>query len=345
MDDLLDVSRITRGKITLARERTTLGELIDRAVETVEPAMLARNHVLTVELSDRALVVYGDALRLTQAIGNVLGNAAKYTDCGGRITLRARRRKCDVEISVSDTGIGIAPGVLPRIFDLFTQLGHQTEHSQSGLGIGLALVRRLVNMHGGTVTAHSDGPGRGSEFVIRLPLSIERSEARAGELPEATEKTSASVGRRILVADDNADALESLAALLTLNGHEVYRAQDGELALRAAEQHLPEVALLDIGMPRLDGYEVARQIRSHAWGQQMLLVALTGWGQESDRVRSQAAGFDCHLTKPVDHNRLGQLLAEPSAGVPGSPPGATASGAPTHSRAPQERGSLDELTG
>jgi signal transduction histidine kinase len=309
VDDLLDVSRITRGKITLTRERTTLGELIGRAVETVEPAILARSHTLAVEVSDRALVVYADALRLTQAIGNVLGNAAKYTDCGGRITLRARRRKRDVEISVSDTGIGIAPEVLPRIFDLFTQLDHQTERSPSGLGIGLALVRRLVEMHGGTVSAHSDGAGRGSEFVIRLPLSIERSEAHAGELPSASEHTSVSVGRRILVADDNADALESLAALLTLNGHEVYRAQDGQIALQAAERYLPDVALLDIGMPHLDGYEVARRIRSHPWGQGMLLVALTGWGQEADRVRSHAAGFDSHLTKPVDHDRLGQLLA------------------------------------
>ena len=309
VDDLLDVSRITRGKITLTRERTTLGELLGRAVETVEPAILARNHTLTVEVSDRALVVYADALRLTQAIGNVLGNAAKYTDCGGRITLRARRRKRDVEISVRDTGIGIAPEVLPRIFDLFTQLDHQTERSPSGLGIGLALVRRLVEMHGGTVSAHSDGAGCGSEFVIRLPLSIERSEAHTGELPSAREDTSVSVGRRILVADDNADALESLAALLTLNGHEVYRAQDGQIALQAAERYLPDVALLDIGMPHLDGYEVARRIRSNPWGQGMLLVALTGWGQEADRARSHAAGFDSHLTKPVDHDRLGQLLA------------------------------------
>jgi signal transduction histidine kinase len=309
VDDLLDVSRITRGKITLTRERTTLGELLGRAVETVEPAILARNHTLTVEVSDRALVVYADALRLTQAIGNVLGNAAKYTDCGGRITLRARRRKRDVEISVSDTGIGIAPEVLPRIFDLFTQLDHQTERSPSGLGIGLALVRRLVEMHGGTVSAHSDGAGCGSEFVIRLPLSIERSEAHTGESPSAREDTSVSVGRRILVADDNADALESLAALLTLNGHEVYRAQDGQIALQAAERYLPDVALLDIGMPHLDGYEVARRIRSNPWGQGMLLVALTGWGQEADRARSHAAGFDSHLTKPVDHDRLGQLLA------------------------------------
>jgi CheY-like chemotaxis protein/anti-sigma regulatory factor (Ser/Thr protein kinase) len=253
--------------------------------------------------------VYADALRLTQAIGNVLGNAAKYTDCGGRITLRARRRKRDVEISVSDTGIGIAPEVLPRIFDLFTQLDHQTERSPSGLGIGLALVRRLVEMHGGTVSAHSDGAGCGSEFIIRLPLSIERSEAHTGELPRAREDTAVSVGRRILVADDNADALESLAALLTLNGHEVYRAQDGQIALQAAERYLPDVALLDIGMPHLDGYEVARRIRSNPWGQGMLLVALTGWGQEADRARSHAAGFDSHLTKPVDHDRLGQLLA------------------------------------
>ena len=176
VDDLLDVSRITRGKINLTRQRLEVGDLIDRAVETVEPAIQARRHRLSIEIMDRAHAVYGDPLRLTQAIANILGNAAKYTECGGHIDVRCRRRNRDIEVVVRDTGIGIAPEVLPRIFDLFTQLDHRMERSPSGLGIGLALVRRLVEMHGGTVTAHSEGPGCGSEFVVRLPLSIERTE-------------------------------------------------------------------------------------------------------------------------------------------------------------------------
>ena len=209
-----------------------------------------------------------------------------------------------------DTGIGIAPEVLPRIFDLFTQLDHRMERSPSGLGIGLALVRRLVEMHGGSVTAHSEGPGCGSEFVVRLPLSIERTEGPGDEVSTADQQTMVSDGRRILIADDNADALESLATLLSLNGHQVFRAPDGEAALRVVERLKPEIALLDIGMPRLDGYEVARRIRTLDGGHNIMLVALTGWGQESDRRRAQEAGFDAHLTKPVDLDKLGQLLGE-----------------------------------
>ena len=310
VDDLLDVSRITRGKINLTRQRLEVGDLIDRAVETVEPAIQARRHALSIEIVDRTHAVYGDPLRLTQAIANILGNAAKYTECGGNIDVRCRRRNRDIEICVRDTGIGIAPEVLPRIFDLFTQLDHRMERSPSGLGIGLALVRRLVEMHGGTVTAHSEGPGHGSEFVVRLPLSIERTESPEGELTAADHEATVSDRRCILIADDNADALESLATLLSLNGHQVFRAPDGEAALRVVERLQPEVALLDIGMPRVDGYEVARRIRALPGGQNIMLVALTGWGQESDRRRAQEAGFDAHLTKPVDLEKLAQLLGK-----------------------------------
>jgi signal transduction histidine kinase len=323
VDDLLDVSRITRGKINLARERIELGELVARAVETVTPTIEARGHTLTVEMPERALAIYGDPMRLTQVLGNVLGNAAKYTDTGGRIMLTARRRNRDVEIAVRDTGIGIPAEVLPRIFDLFTQLDHPTGRPQSGLGIGLALVRRLVEMHGGTVSASSAGAGCGSEFVIRIPVSVERADREAGDghssaqhhrtAPEgATAPVAAQ--RRILVADDNADALESLATLLSLDGHEVYRAADGAAAMDAAERCRPQVVLLDIGMPGANGYEVARYIRKQPWGHSMVLVALTGWGQESDRRRSQEAGFNTHLTKPVDPNVLNELLAR--AGTP-----------------------------
>jgi signal transduction histidine kinase len=311
VDDLLDVSRITRGKINLARERLELADLMSRAVETVMPAIESRGHALSVELPERPLRLYGDPVRLIQALGNVLGNAAKYTDAGGRIFLGARRRNRDAEITVRDNGMGIAPEVLPRIFDLFTQMDERMERSPSGLGIGLALVRRLVEMHGGSVSAASAGPGLGSEFTIRLPVSIERTDdlVEPSLVPAAAHAPESGSRRRILVADDNLDALESLATLLSLDGHEVYRARDGAEALEVAEQQRPEVALLDIGMPRADGYEVARRIRGAPWGRGITLVALTGWGQESDRRRSEEAGFDIHLTKPVDPKVVSDLLA------------------------------------
>jgi CheY-like chemotaxis protein/two-component sensor histidine kinase len=316
------VSRITRGKINLARQRVELKDLLDRAIETVTPVLEARGHALEVEIPSRPLAIYGDPMRLTQALGNVLGNAAKYTDNGGRITVRARRRQRDLEISISDNGIGIVPEVLPCIFDLFTQLDQRNGRPQGGLGIGLALVRRLVEMHGGTVTATSDGPGKGSEFIVRLPLSVERADeddagSEAGhagaEAPSPVlPAVRPVVHRRILVADDNPDARESLATLLSMSGHEVFRAQDGSDAIKSAEQFRPDVALLDIGMPFANGYEVARRIRGEPWGRGMMLVALTGWGQESDRRRSHEAGFDMHLTKPVDPNVLDELLARQS---------------------------------
>jgi CheY-like chemotaxis protein len=227
--------------------------------------------------------------------------------------LQVCARARDVEIRVRDTGIGIPAEVLPKIFDLFTQLDQRMERPQSGLGIGLALVRRLVEMHGGSVSAHSEGAGRGSEFVICLPLMTPAVLPAVGDQLTAEYQAARPQHRRILVADDNLDALESLAALLALNGHEVHRAQDGAAALQAAMRHRPEVIFLDIGMPQMDGYEVARRIRAHEWGKELLLIAVTGWGQESDRQRSFAAGFDFHLVKPVDLEKLNQLLSKVSA--------------------------------
>jgi signal transduction histidine kinase len=308
VDDLLDVARITRGKINLSREPIELGVLIARAVETVQPLIQERGHQLTAEISDGTLRIDADPLRLTQAFGNVLGNAAKYTERGGRISLSARRQGAEVEVRVRDNGIGIPAEVLPRVFDLFTQLDRRSDHPHSGLGIGLALVRRLLQMHGGSISAHSEGAGLGSEFVIRLPLLLEARQSLDGR-PSAATEAAPPVRRRILVADDNADALQTLATVLELGGHEVFSAANGSLALESAERHLPEVALLDIGMPLLDGYEVARRIRAQAWGKRITLVALTGWGQDSDRRRSQEAGFDSHLVKPLDLAKLTQLLA------------------------------------
>jgi CheY-like chemotaxis protein len=323
VDDLLDVSRITRGKINLNKQVLELGPLVERTVETVQPLFAERGHSLKVEIPAGVLSVLGDPTRLTQALGNVLGNAAKYTERGGEIAIRAAQSGSEIEIRVRDNGIGIPPDLMPMIFNLFTQLDRTSGPAQSGLGIGLALVQRLVEMHGGSVTAHSDGPGRGSEFVIRLPLYIRDGLATDEQLntlsaleqsmtnAEETTRTQ----RRILVADDNNDALESLATLLQLSGHEVYTAANGAIALESAEQHRPEVALLDIGMPKLDGYEVARRIRAQPWGAHITLVALTGWGQDSDRRRSQEAGFDSHLVKPLDLDKLTELLATlPSSG-------------------------------
>jgi signal transduction histidine kinase/ActR/RegA family two-component response regulator len=310
VDDLLDVSRITRGKITLTREPMEVATLINRAVETIQPLMQERDHDLILQVAPEALHVSGDSTRLAQALGNVLGNAAKYTDRCGRIELSCARHGTDVEIRVRDNGIGIPAELLPRIFDLFTQLDRTSDDSSSGLGIGLALVRRIVEMHGGTITADSAGAGGGSEFVIHLPLLTDAS-ARPDDHAEVPRSRGApAVSRRILLADDNADALESLATVLRLRGHEVYSASNGAIAFETAARHMPEVALLDIGMPLLDGYEVARRIRAQEWGKSVTLVALTGWGQESDRRRSQEAGFDTHLVKPLDLDRLTALLAQ-----------------------------------
>ena len=342
VDDLLDVSRITRGKINLTRQVVELEGLIARAVETVHPLFDECGHELTLQLPEPGIKVFGDPTRLTQAIANVLGNAAKYTDRGGEISLDAAVRGDDVEIHIRDNGIGIRPEMLPHVFELFTQLDRGDGRTQGGLGIGLALVQRLVQMHGGEVSAASDGPGKGSEFVIRLPLLREEDEpvesqphlvpAPAGEVTAmVTPLASADAARlvrRILIADDNNDALESLATLLQLSGHEVFTATNGGTALQSAERHLPEVALLDIGMPLLDGYEVAKRIRAQPWGQRITLVALTGWGQDSDRRRSREAGFDSHLVKPLDLETLTDLLARlpstsargPAVALGGVPP-------------------------
>jgi len=318
VDDLLDVSRITRGKIKLNKEVVEIGPLVARTVETVQPLLEERGHTLRVEMPGGALSLLGDPTRLMQAIGNVLSNAAKYTERGGQVILCAVQTGHEIEIRIRDNGIGIPPDLMPMIFNLFTQLDRSSEPAQSGLGIGLALVQRLVEMHGGSVTAHSDGPGRGSEFVIRLPLllgDLIPTNDQQLNTPSALEPSMMNAEattppqRRILVADDNNDALESLATLLQLSGHEVYTAANGAVALESAEQHRPEVALLDIGMPKLDGYEVARRIRAQPWGARITLVALTGWGQDSDRRRSQEAGFDSHLVKPLDLDKLTDLLA------------------------------------
>ena len=310
VDDLLDVSRITRGNINLMREPLTVNTIVSRALETVQPLMTEQRHDLVLDLPKEDLEVEGDLTRLTQVLGNLLNNAAKYTDPGGRIVLTAGRRGAQLELRVKDTGIGIPPELLPRLFNLFTQVDNSTQRSQGGLGIGLALVKQLVSMHGGTVTAHSAGPGRGSEFIVMLPLHLSRMVGQSpngdgGDAPVAESRR----GHRILLADDNRDALDSLATLLQCDGHEVYTAVDGAEAFELAATCRPDVMLLDIGMPKLDGYEVARRVRQQPWGEGTVLIALTGWGQEEDRRRSREVGFNSHLVKPLDLDALTALLA------------------------------------
>jgi signal transduction histidine kinase len=323
VDDLLDVSRITRGKINVVRETIELATVVERAVETVQPMLMLQRHELIVSVESGPLLLDGDLTRLTQIVGNILSNAIKYTDDGGRIELSAGSIGDAVEIRVRDNGIGIEPEVLPLVFDLFAQASQLNGRSQTGLGIGLALAKRLAEMHGGDVQASSGGPGKGSEFIVRLPrkkIDGVAAAARADEL-QASEPPASTAARRILLADDNRDALETLARLLQLGGHEIYKAVDGVQALEAATRVRPDLVLLDIGMPGMDGYEVARRIRSQPWGRAARLVALSGWGQESDRKRSREAGFDSHCIKPLDPQRLSMLLASLStpAGAAGEP--------------------------
>jgi PAS domain S-box-containing protein len=307
VNDLLDASRISRGKIELHRTRVALRPIVDEAIETVRPLLARLEHTLTITLPPEALYVDADAGRLSQVIGNLLTNAAKFTDKGGRIWLSAEREADEAVIRVRDDGIGIAPEHLQTLFDMFVQVDTAIERSRDGLGIGLTLVKTLVELHGGTVQVHSAGPGCGSEFTVRLAAvsaaddtpSIDRREPAVGD----------SIARRVLVVDDSVDAAESLAMLLAFEGHEIHKAHDGAAAVRSAERLRPDIVLMDIGLPILNGYEACRRIRSQAWGAAITLVAITGWGQEEDHQQSDAAGFDLHLVKPVEHNELLRVVA------------------------------------
>jgi PAS domain S-box-containing protein len=306
VDDLLDMSRITRGNIELRKEPTELAPIVDQAVETVGPLYQSMNHELTVTLPPTPVHVHADPARLAQVVGNLLNNAGKFTDKGGRVSLTVEREGEYAFVRVRDNGIGIAAEHLSRLFEMFLQVDTSLERSREGLGIGLTLVKTLVEMHGGTVEVHSDGLGRGSEFVVRLPIVSDTS--RPVPQPVVREPMPA-VGRRILIVDDNRDGAESLAMLLQFGGHETHMAHDGLEAIKAAEQLRPDAVLLDIGLPKLNGYEVCKRIRNEPWGKEIVLVALTGWGQDEDRHRSRDAGFDAHMVKPVDHNLLLNLLA------------------------------------
>src|SRR6185312_5907430 len=300
-DDLLDVSRITRGTLELRRKPTELGAIVEAAVETARPAIDAKRHELLVDIPRTAVRFSADPLRLAQVLSNLLTNAAKYTDPEGQIRVAAGVSNGTLTVSVTDSGIGIPPEDITGVFAMFSQVKSTRDRSEGGLGLG----RGLVELHNGTLEARSRGVGFGSEFIVRLPLT--RTEAQSSQ-PAGGQRGPRPSSRKVLIADDNRDAAESLAVLLRMDGHDVTIAYDGPQALAMLAQTRPEVALLDIGMPGLNGYEVARRVRH--LGSAVTLIAVTGWGQDRDKAQAREAGFDHHFTKPVDPARLSELLRE-----------------------------------
>ena len=312
IDDLLDLSRISRGKIDLRLERIELAKIIAQAIESSRPSIDQAGHELFIEVPPSPIYVDADLTRLTQVFSNLLNNAAKFTKQGGRVRLAVQLKGAEVVVSVTDNGIGIPTPMLQQVFEMFTQVESNLERSQGGLGIGLSIVQRLVQMHGGSVQARSDGPGSGSEFVVRLPVALSLVGSQPVDEANTAPPTSS---LRILVVDDKVDSAEILAMLLTLKGYDTKTTHDGDAALALAATFRPDVILLDIGMPKLNGYEVCRRIRQQVWGKSMKVIAMTGWGQEDDRRKSHAAGFDFHLVKPVDLDVLYKLLAGVTAKV------------------------------
>ncbi|MDP9123041.1 MAG: ATP-binding protein [Pseudomonadota bacterium] len=313
VDDLLDVSRITRGKVDLRNESVEIAQVLARAVEMASMLFEQRRHRLTIDVAATGLVWCGDATRLAQVVANLLTNAARYTDPGGEVRLRALREFDQVVISVKDNGKGLSAELQPRVFELFFQGHRGTDRAEGGLGIGLALVKNLVELHGGTVEAHSNGPGQGSEFIVRLPMNSPEPWVNASEQSAQNETQGSNDRRRVLVVDDNSDAADMIAALLRSSGHSVVVALDPAQALLALEGFEPDVALLDIGLPVMDGYELAAELRLRL-NRRCQLIALTGYGQETDRKRSAAAGFDGHLVKPVDGQTLLREIGDRTSG-------------------------------
>ena len=306
VDDLLDVNRITHDRLELRRSEVELSSVIQQAVEVARPLIDAADQELIVDLPEEPIHLNADRARLAQVFGNLLNNSCKYTGPNGTITLSAKRMDGEVFVTVKDNGAGIPRDKINSIFDMFMQVDRTSERSQEGLGIGLTLVKRLVEMHGGSIDAHSDGEGHGSEFVVRLPV-ISKPAVPAVHTGAASESPTE---RRVLIVDDNRDSADSLAMLMQITGNKAFLAYDGAEALEAIDKYRPEVVLLDIGLPKLDGHEVCRRVREKSWGRDIIIIALTGWGQEDDRRKSTEAGFDGHLVKPVDYDRLLSLLAE-----------------------------------
>ncbi|WP_020470469.1 ATP-binding response regulator [Zavarzinella formosa] len=306
VDDLLDVSRIMSGKSSLRKERVDLAVILRDAVEASRPLIALGDHRITVTIPDEPLPLDADPARLAQVFQNLLNNAAKYAEPGGDIRLSVRRDGDELVTGIRDSGIGISAEDLPRIFDVFVQVDTSWQRAQGGMGIGLSLVKEFVELHGGRVEAISDGIGYGSEFIVRLPMAV----SPALELNTRPGSTLSASPRRVLIVDDNRDAAESLGMMLGILGHEICTAWDGAGGVAAADEFRPDVILMDIGMPQMDGYEAARRIRAESWGKPMFLIALSGWGAEEDRRKSQEAGFDRHLTKPAEPGTLAELIAK-----------------------------------
>ncbi len=313
VDDLLDVSRITLGRLLLQTKETELSEVIENAVEASRPYVEGSRHTLSVELPTEPVYVDADATRLAQVFINLLNNAAKYTPPGGHISLAAAQEDETVVVRVSDTGIGITPEALPRIFDIFERLDHSVERAQAGLGIGLSLARHLVELHGGHIEAHSEGLGRGSEFTVTLPVCIGSAGAATSREAERTGEAAQERVLRILIVEDNVDTAESISHLLRAAGHETYIAHDGLQAIEVSARLDPDIVILNIGLPGMNGYEVARAIRGRRDREQPRIIALTGWGRDEDKRRATEAGFDQHLTKPVDPVVLRRLVEQVDA--------------------------------
>jgi signal transduction histidine kinase/CheY-like chemotaxis protein len=312
IDDLMDLSRITRDKLELQKKHVKLADVVHVALETSQPLIEAGGHRFTLQMPGEPITLEADAPRLTQVVSNLLNNAAKFTPRGGHITLRVEREGDEAVLRVRDTGIGIPPETLPLIFEMFTQADHTLERTRGGLGVGLTLVRRLVELHGGAVEASSEGRNLGAEFVIRLPAG--RKPSTRARSDSASDREAPSMSLRILVVDDNVDSAATMAELLAMYGHDVRTAFDGLQALDEMDAFKPDVVVLDIGMPKMNGYTVAKRIRERKDVPQPLLIAVTGWGQDEDRMRSKAAGFDHHLVKPVDPSDLVALLCARPAG-------------------------------
>jgi PAS domain S-box-containing protein len=308
LEDLLDVSRISQNKLELRKEKVQLDVVLRASIETSRPVIDEARHQLSVTLPEEPLHLDGDPVRLAQVFSNLLNNAAKFMEAGGRIVVSAQRRGDHVRVAVQDEGLGIATESLPRLFTMFSQGLPAAEHSHGGLGIGLSLARTLVEMHGGTVEAHSEGLGKGSIFVVTLPLAGERHPERSMR-PQGAQCDADRAGRRLLIVDDSKDSADTLAELMRIHGHEVHTAYEGATAVKLVTDLRPEVMLVDLGMPGVNGYEVCRKIRAQPGGEDVFLIAVTGWGRENDKTRTRDAGFDGHLVKPVDGGALAEMIA------------------------------------
>jgi signal transduction histidine kinase/CheY-like chemotaxis protein len=309
LDDLIDIARITQGRLLLRKERVDVAAIVDAALEAARPLAEAKGHALTVTLPTQEAALMADPVRIAQVLSNLLNNASKYTDPGGRIVLDVQAEEEVLRFVITDNGIGLSESALENLFVMFAQEKAALERSEGGLGIGLALVKALVELHGGQVSASSDGPGKGSRFEVALPRANAMAPpVRPSELAETAATGTSARHWTVLLADDNRDACEVLAEVLRMDGHAVHLAHDGQEAARLALQHRPEVMVLDIGMPGLNGYEVAQQVRAQPWGGQPFLIAATGWGQEADRHKALQAGFDCHLTKPFEPRLISDLI-------------------------------------